>query len=72
MLNTATGRTPLSIYRDSFPDITAEEAAELYPLFLQATEPGQSLDEWRLNLNRYQAALAPIRERNQQKGQCRP
>ena len=69
---TANGRTPLSIYRDNYPDITQQEAEALYPLFLKATEPGQAPEQWRNNLSRYQEALAPIRERNQQKGQRRP
>lgn len=58
---------PLTIYRKSYPDITQQEAEMLYPLFLQATEAGQAAEQWRYNLSRYQAALAPIRERNQQK-----
>ena len=53
----------IALYRDSFPDITPQEALELYPLFLQATAAGQTAEEWRESWTRYQTALAPIRER---------
>ena len=64
-------RTPaqqLAIYRESYPDITPQEVAELYPLFLQATAPGQTPEQWRATWTRYQEALKPIRERESTKG----
>lgn len=68
---TTTGEAPLAIYRSSYPDITPREAEMLYPLFLQATEPGQTPEQWRQSYAAYQTALAPIRERNRQRGNRR-
>ncbi len=65
---TTTGEAPLAIYRSSYPDITQHEAEILYPLFLQATEPGQTPEQWQRSFAAYHAALAPIRERNRQRG----
>lgn len=57
----------LTVYRQAFPDITPDEVAALYPLFLQATAAGQPPEVWRANLARYQAALEPIKRRQPQK-----
>lgn len=68
MQNTATDLSAaVAIYRSSYPDITPQEAAALYPLFLKATEAGQAPEQWQHNWKLYQDALAPIRERNQPK-----
>ncbi len=66
MIDPAENRTPaqqIALYRESYPDITPQEALELYPLFLQATAPGQTPEQWRESWTRYQNALTPIRDR---------
>lgn len=59
----------LEFYRQSYPDITPQESAELYPLFLQATDSAQTATERDRSLKRYQRLLEPIKKRNaHQKG----
>lgn len=58
----------LFFFRQTLPDITPEETARLFPLFLQATTAEQPAEAWRENLARYQAAIAPIKRRQERGG----
>lgn len=51
-------------YRGSYPDITEQEARELYPIFLQAIDAKTKAERERA-FKKYRAALAPIQRRQQ-------
>lgn len=52
-------------YRQLFPDITPQETAELYPLFIKAMTAGTSAEQ-RKAFAEYRKLLAPIKKRNPQ------
>ena len=69
LMQNAINQTPEqwhAFYKSEYPDITAQESAELYPLFLQAMTASQKKDRDRA-FTLYRQKLAPIKKRNPQK-----
>lgn len=51
-----------AFYKESYPDITLQEAGELYPLFLRSMDAETNAERERA-FKEYKAALAPIQRR---------
>ena len=52
-------------YKQTYPDITAQESGELYPLFLMAEDPAYTKAQRSAFFAEYQHRLEPIKKRNQ-------